>query len=138
MGLSAFFFMRATEFTKADARSTDQLWEEVRGRFNHAPPILDVKEGETIVTRRPPDLAPAPVAEMHVVAWDPDDHDLVQLTLPMWLLRLKSGPIDLTSHRLPGRARRLNLTIEELERYGPSLLVDHTGRDGDRVLVWTE
>ena len=32
----------------------------------------------------------------------------------------------------------LHLTAEELERYGPALLVDHKGRDGQRVLVWTQ
>jgi hypothetical protein len=32
----------------------------------------------------------------------------------------------------------LKLTVDDLERFGPILIVDHTGRDGDRVLVWTQ
>ena len=33
---------------------------------------------------------------------------------------------------------QLKLTAEELERYGPSLLLDHRGGTGQRVLVWTQ
>jgi hypothetical protein len=32
----------------------------------------------------------------------------------------------------------LGLTVEELERFGPTLVMDHAGRDGDRLLIWTE
>ena len=27
---------------------------------------------------------------------------------------------------------------EDLERYGPTLIVDHKGRAGERVLVWSQ
>jgi hypothetical protein len=32
----------------------------------------------------------------------------------------------------------LKLTVKDLERYGPSLVLDQRSRGGDRVLVWTE
>jgi hypothetical protein len=32
----------------------------------------------------------------------------------------------------------LRLTVEDLERYGPTLIVDHKAPDGDRVLVWSK
>ena len=31
----------------------------------------------------------------------------------------------------------LRLSVEDLERYGPALIVDHKGKDGTRVLVWS-
>jgi hypothetical protein len=42
------------------------------------------------------------------------------------------------SDRRFGRRRQLNITIEQLEGYGPALLIDHEGRHGERVLVWQE
>ena len=32
----------------------------------------------------------------------------------------------------------LRLSIEDLERYGPTLIVDHQAPDGQRVLVWSK
>jgi hypothetical protein len=32
----------------------------------------------------------------------------------------------------------LKLSVEDLERYGPTLIVDHTSEDGERVLVWSQ
>jgi len=32
----------------------------------------------------------------------------------------------------------LKLTVEDLERLGPTLIVDHTMRNGERVLVWSQ
>jgi len=32
----------------------------------------------------------------------------------------------------------LRLRVEDLERYGSALVVDHQSPDGERVLVWSE
>ena len=32
----------------------------------------------------------------------------------------------------------LRLSVEDLENFGPTLIVDHTERGGDRVLVWSQ
>jgi hypothetical protein len=32
----------------------------------------------------------------------------------------------------------MKLTVEDLERYGPTLILDHKERGGDRVLVWSQ
>jgi hypothetical protein len=32
----------------------------------------------------------------------------------------------------------MKLTVEDLERFGPTLIVDHKGRAGERVLVWSQ
>jgi hypothetical protein len=33
---------------------------------------------------------------------------------------------------------RLGLTPTALERFGPAVIVDHTSRDGSRLLIWTQ
>ena len=32
----------------------------------------------------------------------------------------------------------LKLTVADLERYGPTLIIDQTSADGNRVLVWSQ
>ena len=32
----------------------------------------------------------------------------------------------------------LKLTVEDLERFGPTLIVDHKSTGGERVLVWSQ
>ena len=32
----------------------------------------------------------------------------------------------------------LKLTVEDLERFGPTLIVDHKNANGERVLVWSQ
>jgi hypothetical protein len=36
------------------------------------------------------------------------------------------------------RLEDLKLSVEDLERYGPSLVLDQTNAGGDRVLVWSQ
>jgi hypothetical protein len=75
------------------------------------------------------------------MVWQPDERKLVKLNIPFWLLRMTKGqPIRLSGHQDGGEAGpvRLNITAEDLERYGPGLVMDHKDAGGDRVLVWAQ
>jgi hypothetical protein len=72
------------------------------------------------------------------MAFDSKDERVVRMDLPFWMLRLKmrgsrfdvgGGNVDLA---------KLRLTVEDLERFGPTLIVDHRGSDGSRVLIWSQ
>jgi hypothetical protein len=71
------------------------------------------------------------------MAFDPDDARVVRVEIPFWLLRLKlRGGIDFNGRRM--ELDDLKLTVEDLERYGPALVVDHQGSSGERVVVWSQ
>jgi hypothetical protein len=92
-----------------------------RGNFVHA--NTDRPNG----TQRPESL--------NIMAFNPRDDKVVRMEVPFWLLRLKHGTrfgvsdLDLV---------KLRLTVEDLERYGPTLIVDHQDSEGARVVVWSE
>ncbi|MGE5816004.1 MAG: hypothetical protein ACM36C_16055, partial [Acidobacteriota bacterium] len=67
-----------------------------------------------------------------------DIAQVVLVSVPFWLLRMKRGPIDVFSNTAGLRRADLHLTVDDLESLGPQLLIDHRGRHGDRVLVWTQ
>jgi hypothetical protein len=76
--------------------------------------------------------------ELHLLAFDPGDGRIVRFRLPFWLLRMKMGntTIDLNGNRMD--LEDLRLSVDDLERYGPTLVVDHQAASGERVLVWSK
>jgi len=137
IGLTVMFFVRSTEITEADRPRADEVWQEIRGRFPGARPVLEVRDHETAALTREPPATPVPrrLESLHIAAWDSRKASLFRMTLPFWLLRVKSGAITIGEDIA---ARRLDITVEQLEQFGPALLVDHEAPGGDRVLVWTE
>jgi len=78
---------------------------------------------------------PGTVSVVQVLAWDPKERALARVALPMWLLRLKSGPIQFGEYASGIGADGLRLTTEDIERYGPGVLFEVTRGSGARVLV---
>jgi hypothetical protein len=118
----------SVEFEQAKAQFTGQkplIELDERGRFLRANPDRPGRSN----ARRPDQL--------FVLAFDPDDERIVKVTIPFWLLRLKSrGTIDFNGGNL--ELEDLKLTVEDLERFGPTLIVDHKSSGGERVLVWSQ
>jgi hypothetical protein len=139
LSLGAWFFATAFEHETAAEPAAIESFDDVRRRFAGDPPVLDIlNDREAVVRRKPPPAAPGrPLDRLQVMAWDSDDEGLSRVTLPFWLLRMKAGPLNLSSKMMADH-HHIDLTVEQIERYGPALLVDHQGRGGDRLLIWTE
>lgn len=139
IGAAVWFFTSSINVAKADPATAQQSFAEIRERFSGITPVLELRDDEPVVTRRPPgDTTGARLALLRVIVWDGGDERLARVDLPFWLLRLKSGPIMFSERHSGRRERRLNLTVEELEQYGPTLVLDHQGRDGEQIIIWTE
>jgi hypothetical protein len=77
------------------------------------------------------------VATLHVRVWSPRDKTFVKIDLPFWMMRLTGNkPITLNAGSL--RAVTLTVTPEAIDRRGPGLVLNWSGRKGERLLVWTE
>ncbi len=139
VSLGAWLFASAFEHETADEPAATLSFDDVRKRFAGQDPVLDIIGDETAVVRRTPPAGPPPgrLERLQLMVWDPDDDGLSRVTLPFWLLRLKAGPLDVSSKVMIDH-HHIDMTVEQIERYGPTLLVDHEGRGGDRLLIWTE
>jgi hypothetical protein len=132
------FFVRNVSMEQATTAEADRSFETVRAQFKDKPIIaIDGRENVTL-QRRPPN-APPPVKPtvLHIMAHDPEDERVVNVKVPFWLLRLGREKIRLGSGG-DFQLEDLKITAQELERYGPALLLDHRDRSGTRVLVWTQ
>jgi len=131
----AWFFAAAFESASADERAASAAFDDVRGRFSNVDPVFDIVGDDAVRRRAPPAAAAAaPLQTLRLRHWGPDDDRMEDVSIPFWLLRFKAGAISATSSHVGLR----NVTAQDIERYGPTLLVDHEGRRGDRLLIWTE
>jgi hypothetical protein len=139
LSLGARLFATVFDRATADEPAATASFADVRRRFGGEEPVLEIRDEDRAVLRRaPPGTRPGrPLDRLQVMAWDPDDGSLARVTLPFWILRFKAGPLDLSS-RVMVDHHQVDLTVEQIEQYGPTLLVDHEGNGGDRLLIWTE
>ena len=140
LSLGAWFFASVFDRDTADARAATASFDEVRRRFGDIEPVFGITGDEQAEIKREapsPAPPPQPLQRLQVLTWDADDESLARVTLPFWLLRLKSGPLNVSGKVMIDH-HHVDVTVEQIERYGPTLLVDHQGGGGDRLLVWTE
>jgi hypothetical protein len=119
----------------AASRADEAFAAAVKG-FLDPRPAIEVGED-----RRPrpaaglPRRNPGQVTTLHLLAWDPGERALADVTLPMWLVRLKSGPIQFGGYVSGLDDHGVRLTAEDIERLGPGVLLDFTAPSGERVLL---
>lgn len=117
----------------------EQEFAQIVAKFEGQKPYLAIKNGEPVVTEAPAASPGTPVEALHIIAWDPEDQKVVKLNMPFWLLRLTEGqPIKISPHDDPGGAMQLKISVRDLERRGPGLVLDHKEATGQRVLIWAQ
>lgn len=143
-GAGLYFVTRQVQVREASPARAQSLFEQRRERFKDVKPLIELDTDGEIVRSRLGEVranahpSSTSLDALHVLAWDADDEKVVQVSVPFWLLRLKRGPIDVFSDTAGLARADLHITVDELEALGPSLLIDHRGRNGDRVLIWTQ
>lgn len=138
------FVTKHVEAESASTRTAEKAFADARARFDGQLPIVQIDDRDglirTRVDRPPPEVAEDPSPEtIFVMVYDPWEERLVRLSVPLWLLRLGNrGAIRFSSNRSHLSFKHLNLTVDDLSRYGPALLIDHQMSDGERVLIWLQ
>jgi hypothetical protein len=116
-------------------------FDQVRLRFSDPSPMLTF-DGRTpqLSEQAKSRVSTTPIEAVNVLAWDPRDGELARVSLPFWLLRFQSKPFrigDMVS--VSGfEDRGVTITTEDIERFGPGILLDYTDSRGSRVLVWSQ
>ena len=86
----------------------------------------------------PPDAPRIALSTLHVLAWDAGDARLARFEIPFWFLRLKEGPIRFGNYASGLDELKITLTVAEMERYGPGILMDISRTGRDRALLWAD
>ena len=126
-----------TETTEADAMR--QL-DAIRSRFPNQQPLIQMVDGhpQYVAERASQTSSQTTLSTLHVSAFDEDEGNLVNFSLPFWLLRMKSGPIRISAYQQGWDDRGVSFNVADIEKHGPGIIVDISqGREG-RVVIWAE
>jgi uncharacterized protein YneF (UPF0154 family) len=144
VGGTAYFIRRhvSTQFTP-EPNAAEQF-AQTRARFAGQKPLIEIRSGDEAVLHREfaaGSSSTVKLSSLRVLAYDTRAQKLVHVSIPFWLLRLApttnrfsvlgDNGIDLDSDRV-------HLTLDDLERRGPGLVLDQAERRGSQVIVWTE
>src|SRR5512140_3101121 len=123
VGGTAYFIYRHvnTQFTPTE--NADQQFAAARARFAGQQPLIEMRKGDEPVLHREliPKAMPATKLDtLRVLAYDTRANKLVNVSIPMWLLRMapsnkfsfmKDNGIDFDSDRV-------HITLDDIERRG--------------------
>lgn len=141
VGVGFYVFTRHMDTTAVTPAEAATAFEIERERFGGQQPLIELDSRGQFVRAHTDRVPPEPVerpTHLHLIAYDPGDGRIVRFRLPFWLLRTRAGrgTVDIDGTRID--LKDLSLTVEDLERYGPALLVEHVTPEGHRVLVWSQ
>ena len=139
LGLGGYAFVANVDIE--DTPSVDQVgrsFESARNELPDRPPLLTLDaDGAVKVQAATPRQGDTVPETLHVMGWDADEDRILTVRLPFWLLRFADdGRFELDAAR--GDPFTIDLTVDDLERHGPGLIVDHERPGRARVLIWTE
>ena len=129
------------EVTPRSATEADRDFAAVRSRFGTRQPLLELVDGRPAFSSEHTPGSPDErrrLQTLHVLAWDADDERLATLGIPFWLLHLKSDPIRFSSYASGFDDHGVTLRPNDIERYGPGIVLDTTIPQGGRLLLWAE
>jgi hypothetical protein len=140
-GVGFYYVSQHVETKHATPATAATEFEAVKAGFAGQKPLIELDNRGQFLrahTDRPVPAQSKSPDQLCLLAFDPSDSRIVRFSLPFWLLRMKAGntTIDLNGNRMD--LEDLRLSVEDLERYGPTLIVDHQAPDGQRVLVWSK
>jgi hypothetical protein len=139
---SAFYFLsKQLETHTATVATANREFESAKARFSGQKPLVELDRDGAVTRANTTKTASGDLRvpeQVIVMAFDPDEERIVRVTLPFWLLRLKSRHASINFNGKKMDLEDLKLTIADLERYGPTLIIDQVSPDGTRVLVWSQ
>jgi hypothetical protein len=140
-GAGIYFFSQNIQTTRASPAAATEEFDAVRARFKGQQPLIELDARGNLLRsnadREAPHGTPRPET-LHVMAFDPDDGGLVKVTIPFWLLRMQMDNAVVNFGDSDMTLEDLKLTVQDLDRLGPSLVLDQVHEGGDRVLVWSQ
>ena len=136
-GTAAYFVFRNLETRSATEAETLRDFDGIRARFGARQPLVEIvnpQAGDIRVNRlvHPEGRR---VNTLHVLTWNVDDGELLRTEAPLWLMRFSTVNVLSTVGVAPAKFR---LTVQDVERYGPGIVVDYRRAGQNHVLIWVE
>jgi hypothetical protein len=86
---------------------------------------------------------PGRAHEVNVLVYEPDEGQLIRVSLPIWLVKKMEHHVDWDDVDVDGddaehvkRVLKRRIRLEDIEKAGLGTLVEVDEEDGEQVLVW--
>jgi len=154
-GSAIVFYWRHVQTAYVRSETAAREFETARARFAGQQPLIELRGLLTPIVRRSPSAPRRDLHALHALAYDVGEGQLRRADVPATLLRLVTigGRIRFMNLGLFGDDRD-RITLEDLERHGPGLVIDIRGGSawptamgdalfgtdsrGSQMLIWTE
>ena len=143
IGGSVYFVYSHVRQGPAEETQAGDRFEQVRQRMAGRQPLLEIDDRDEVVVRRSAEVSngdAGKVQTLRAMVFDPREGRIVDVDIPFWLVRLMpSGRFSfIDDNGIDFNSDRVKVTVEDLEKHGRGLILDHRDRHGAQVLVWTE
>jgi hypothetical protein len=124
--------------------SAEEQFVRQRERFAGQQPLIEMTGefgDQEVKVHRSGEAAPkSELQTMRVLVYDAHDGRIVHVDLPFWLLRFmpsaRLGEVTGAGNGFSFEAG--HITVDDLERHGPGLVLDARGSRDAQILIWTE
>src|SRR5829696_8565888 len=133
-GTGAYLVLRHMEKRVGGEAEAVQEIDAVKARFGPRPPLIEIADPHRADIRinRSTSASPARAVEtIHLLNWKSDTRELTRTEIPLWLMRFSTLNIASQLGIAPAKFR---LTVSDIERYGPGVIVDYGSQGESRVL----
>ena len=140
-GFGFYYASQHIETRAASPASAAKDFEQIRARFTGQQPLIELDDRGRFLrahTDRKATAQSRTPESVHVLAYDPDEGRLVRLSITFWLLRLKTGNASIDFNGRKMDLDDLRLSVDDLERFGPTLIAEHKTPEGSHVIVWSQ
>ena len=136
-GTGAYFVFRSMDKRPSGEAEAVQAIASIRARFGPRAPLIEIADPRRADIRinRPDEASTARVGTIHIVNWERDTGELTRFEVPLTLMKFSSVNILSQLGIAPARFR---LTVKDIERYGPGIVVDYASPGTSRVLIWVD
>ena len=136
-GTGAYFVFRNLETHAAGETEALRDFDVIKARFGGRQPLVEIMNpgsGDVRINRAVhPEGRHA--TTLHVVTWDREEQRVLRSEVPVWLMKFSTLNI---ASRLGLAPEKFRLTVQDVQDYGPGIVVDYR-RPGDKhVLIWTD
>jgi len=130
----AYLVLSTIETTQSAPDAATVTFDEVRRAFPGRPPLIEVVNlrAANVRINRDPNRPRKPVDKLHFLIWSPDGQEITRGSAPAWIARLRVSITGIGGWSFSD----LHVTMEDIERYAPGVIVDFKTPDGEQVLVW--
>jgi hypothetical protein len=136
-GIAAYHVFRHMERRTTTEVQTLADFDAVHARFGTRPPLVEIVDPRSgdIRINRVEAAGARPIDTLHILSWNADDHELLKTQAPVWLLKFNT--LTMLS-RLGIGPEKFRLTVDDIRRYGPGIVVDYGPAGSTRVLIWVD